>query len=387
MARTRTLAELEGDVLWQADRQGTSLRNEPARVRRAINQAIAEFREHVSDNGHPYYLRSYANLLDVGAPTPFHFGVVDLSSLSPAHHRIYGFDVYADSQWTSLDPILFQARQRYQGAGCPEVFFQYERDTVAYAPAADSHYPYLIWYLPVHADLVEDDDTFDGLSGWEEWVVFCAVAKLLLRDRDAHLERFEAERGRLLALLLGKAPQRQRSGPIVRGGRREPARSPLGNIPAPLIAAIPTADLVVGTVRVFIPSAGNFWDDYTRVGRVWTANAPGALVVDGVTLAAGDTIATDHAYTEARFPFGVVTEPGDGATEAVISFAADQPAAPYYFAVREGTDGGGRVWGWASETATPLPFGSGAAPFTANDPSAVFTIGGPLAEWMQAVLG
>ena len=222
MARTRTLAQLREDVLWQADRQGTALRIEAARVDRAINQSIAEFREHVSERD-PYFLRHTEGTLSAGATSPHHFGVLDLGALDPAHHRIYGFDIQVQSEWISLDPVLFQHRNQWQAAlgsgDIPQVFFQYERDTVAYAPAAATTYPYQIWDLPVHEDLVNDADTFDGLNGWEEFVTFSAVAKLLLRDRDAHLERFEAERNRLLANIISKAPQRQRSGPIIRGGR------------------------------------------------------------------------------------------------------------------------------------------------------------------------
>lgn len=225
MARTRTLAQLEADVLWQADREGTALRNASAQVRRAINQSIAEFREAVSESGDPYFLTKSQGSLSVGPTSPYHFALLDLSSLSPAHLRVYGFDVNVNGFWRSLDPAMFRERNDVQlmqagGSSIPLQFFQFDRSSVGYAPASDAAYNYLLWYLPVHADLTADADAFDGMNGWEDWVVFNAVARLLLRDRDAHLERFEAERARILARVLHVARQRQRAGAHVRGGVR-----------------------------------------------------------------------------------------------------------------------------------------------------------------------
>jgi hypothetical protein len=225
MARTRTLALLEADVRWQADREGTALRNQSAQVRRAINQSIAEFREAVSESGDPYFLTKSQGSLSVGPTSPYHFALLDLSALSPAHLRVYGFDVNVNGFWRSLDPAMFRERNDVQvmqpgGSSIPLQFFQFDRTSVGYAPASSSAYDYLLWYLPVHADLTADADTFDGMNGWEDWVVFNAVSRLLLRDRDAHLERFEAERARILARVLHVARQRQRAGAQVRGGVR-----------------------------------------------------------------------------------------------------------------------------------------------------------------------
>lgn len=218
MARTRTLPELEDDLLWQVDREGAWLRNESDRVRRMLNQSIAEFKEAVSENGHPYFLRATSGTLAVGPTAPFHFATINLAALSPAHHRVYGIDIKVGAEWKTLDPGHFQDRNVLQqpGNGEPRLWFEYERNTVAYTPASASANPYLLWDLPVHQDLAEDGDAFDGLNGWEEWVIFNAGAKLLLRDRDAHLAEFQAERQRLLAVVLKNAPQRQRAGAIVR---------------------------------------------------------------------------------------------------------------------------------------------------------------------------
>lgn len=233
MARTRELQELEQDLLWQLDRDGAWLRNESPRVRRALNQSCAEFREVVSEAGHPYYLRASTGALAVGATAPYHFATLDLSALSPSHHRIFGFDIKVGQEWQSVDAAHFNDRNSEQaavnGSGTPRIWFEFNRTSLAYAPAAAQAYSYILFDLPVHADLVEDADAFDGMNGWEEWVIFNAGAKLLLRDRDSHLEAFQLERARLLAVVMKNAPQRQRSGPMVRDQvklSRRPRRLP-----------------------------------------------------------------------------------------------------------------------------------------------------------------
>src|SRR5262245_14818373 len=110
MARTRELQSLEKDLLGQLGRDGTWLRNDTTKVRRAINQAIAVFREVVSDQGHPYFLRATPGTLAVGPTAPYHFALLDLSSLDPSHHRVHGLDIKVGDDWRELDVAHFQDR-------------------------------------------------------------------------------------------------------------------------------------------------------------------------------------------------------------------------------------------------------------------------------------
>lgn len=100
---------------------------------------------------------------------------------------------------------------------------------------------------------------------------------------------------------------------------------------------------ITENVRAFIGDPA-FWDDFTEgPAGVWTADAVGDLTIDGLTgWAVDERIGTN---TLLGSPIGVVVDPGDGATAAVVSFVV-QPAVPYRFSV---TDGGvyvGTQWGW-----------------------------------------
>jgi hypothetical protein len=237
VARTRTLEELREDVLWQSDNEGNTARVTPERLNRAINQSIQEFREAVSDAGHPYYLRESTGTLTIGATSPFPFGAITISALSPALLRPYGFDIQVGDDWVTVDPGDFAERNDGQRLGWisgprtgqPLKFFLFNETQLAYTPAADRAYPYILYYLPVGADLANDDDTFDGLAGWEEWVTYNAVAKLAIRDNHAeHLALVAAERQRLLEGILRRAPHRQRAGATTKTdvrGRSAVARS------------------------------------------------------------------------------------------------------------------------------------------------------------------
>jgi hypothetical protein len=262
VARTRTLLELRNDVLWQSDNEGNTARVSDARLTRAINQSIQEFREAVSDAGHPYYLRQSTGTLTVGATSPYPFGAITISALSPALLRPYGFDIQVGDYWVTVDPGNFDERNDGQAQGWisgprtgqPEKFFLFNETQLAYTPAADQAYSYILYYLPVGTDLSADGDTFDGLAGWEEWVIYNAVAKLAIRDNHAdHLALVASERQRLLEGILRRAPHRQRAGATTKtdvrgrrggasglsvhasGGAHEPAQ-PVHAVPSELAA-------------------------------------------------------------------------------------------------------------------------------------------------------
>lgn len=235
MARTRTLVQLRDDTRWQFDLESMTARVTDAKLTRAINQSIQELRELISDAGNPYFLVHSTGTLSTGATSPYHFGAITVSALSPTFLRPYGLDIKVGNLWVALQPVNFEQRNDDQGdpltggtTGQPRSFFLFNATQIAYAPAADRAYSYELYYLPTHTDLSADADTFDGIAGWEEWVIFNTGSKLLLRDNQPEqFAAFAAERQRLLQGILSKANHRQRAGATRRvdvRGRNQAAR-------------------------------------------------------------------------------------------------------------------------------------------------------------------
>jgi hypothetical protein len=185
MARNVTLSQLRTDVANQCDFVvGASGRYTPALLTRLLNQSIQRFRERVSADGMTHFLVSTSGTLS-GPTAPYAFEVLDLSSVTPSIVRTFGVDVTVQGVIRTLSYRPFQERNEYSdvGPGVPIAWSQYQTRTIAILPGANGQYPYTVWYLPVLADLVNDSDTFDGVSGWENWVVWDVVAQLAARDQ------------------------------------------------------------------------------------------------------------------------------------------------------------------------------------------------------------
>lgn len=203
MARTRTLTQLIADVRTLSDTQNLTVRHGDSDITRAINQAIQRFREKLSTEGIAHYLVSYTTTTTVGATSPYPFQTLDLSAISPAVVRVYAVHVTFNNYVTPLEGIEFTEITRYQDnwrgilSGKPLAFANYRTDKLALVPPPDQGYTLVIWYLPVLPDLVAPGDTFDGVSGWEDWVVHEACMAIANRDRDmTQIQALGAERDR-----------------------------------------------------------------------------------------------------------------------------------------------------------------------------------------------
>lgn len=188
MARTRTLAQLQGDLQYLADIQGLTARHDATTQTRMLNQSIQRFRAKLSAEGVAHYLVSTASATWPNGPTsPYHFGVLDLSAVTPNVVQVYAIDVKVGADWYGLDCVDFTARNEYHDTNAtrrpPVAFANFQTAKCAVFPASDQSYTYNAWYLPVLTDLSASSDTFDGVAGWEEWVVWDAMIPIINRDQ------------------------------------------------------------------------------------------------------------------------------------------------------------------------------------------------------------
>lgn len=107
----------------------------------------------VSAYGDDYYVASpYAFTTD-GTNARF--------SLPPDFYKLLGVDLNASGRWITLHPFPFAERNR-NGASSS-------------VPAGGQQLQ--LWYIPEPTNLVNDADTIDGISGWEEYVEIDAAIK------------------------------------------------------------------------------------------------------------------------------------------------------------------------------------------------------------------
>src|SRR5678815_1429047 len=210
MARNVTLLQLRTDIAYQADIvTGTTGRYTTAMLNRFINQSIQRFRERVSNEGIQHYLVSSSGSIGPGASAGLPFVTLDMSGFSPAVVRSYGVDVIYQNTTYTLTHRPFTERAIFGGPevlGMPQSWAHYQTDLVAVMPAPDQAYPYTVWYLPLLADLVDDADTFDGVAGWEDFIVWDVACRVINRDQYANAYGIAvAERDRVWADILRSA--------------------------------------------------------------------------------------------------------------------------------------------------------------------------------------
>ena len=85
-----------------------------------------------------------------------------------------------------LTHVPFNSRTDYGGSVVlsePMAWAHINTRKLAILPAPNQAYVYVVWYLPVFADLVADGDLFDGVAGWEDFVVWDVVCRLIIRDQ------------------------------------------------------------------------------------------------------------------------------------------------------------------------------------------------------------
>lgn len=216
MARTVTLSQLRTDIRNQADIVGESARHSDTLLLRLINQSIQYFRRKLSIEGAQHYLTNAAGLLGSGTTSPFPFYVLNISAFNPGVVRVFGVDITVQSSVYSLTHVPFTSRNDYGNTnttGTPVAWTILQTAKLAILPASDQPYPYNVWYLPVLADLEEDADEFDGVEGWEEFIVWDVTTKLIMRDQyPAAFQMAVEKRNEMLQDIISSAKKVTGSG-------------------------------------------------------------------------------------------------------------------------------------------------------------------------------
>ncbi len=188
--RTVTLAQLRQDIQNQADIAGLTARHPATLLNRLANQSIQRFRERLSSEGARHFLTVATGTMVAGATSGFPFYSLNAGSLASGIVRVYGLDVKVQGgAWKRLEHTTFEDRAEYGGGhpasiGEPRVWAEYQTAKLAVMPPPDRAYDFVLWYLPVANDLQADSATFDGVAGWEDYVTWDVVCRIIVRDQS-----------------------------------------------------------------------------------------------------------------------------------------------------------------------------------------------------------
>ncbi len=208
--RGRTLTNLIADVRRVADLDGMTARHPDANITRELNQSIQAFRRMVT-GWCDYYVLNNVAALTVAAGSDRVSGA-DLTAMV----RLYGLDIQIGNEWRELFPYSIAERNRYQadtaGTGIPTYYREYLGTTttsfdIKVIPTADATYTMRSWHLTAGVDLSLGADVFDGISGWEDWIIYDTAIRCATRDSGVNdnYELLTQELGRIQARIEKEA--------------------------------------------------------------------------------------------------------------------------------------------------------------------------------------
>lgn len=157
MARTRTLTNLLSDVRLRADMVNSTFVSD-SELTEYINQSIAAlFGILVGARGQDYYENSTTITTTAGTTT---------------------YSLPSDF-WQ-----LIQVEADLGGIKRPIKPFMRKEHAAWSEQAVPGGYTFTVYYTPAPTRLSSGTDTFDGIAGWEEWVVLDAAIKCMAKEES-----------------------------------------------------------------------------------------------------------------------------------------------------------------------------------------------------------
>lgn len=186
MARKVTLLDLKKRSRERADKVGSGFIQDSELVSYINSSACELYDLLVSAYGDDYFMNSYS-FQTVGQTESY--------NLPSDFYKLLGLDQKIGQEYLTLKPYQFNERNKYRlgtywnalsGVGGPR--YKLSADKISFLPVPDGQYNITLHYVPVCPLLVGDSDLFDGVNGWEEYIVIDAAIKMLQKeDSDCSL--------------------------------------------------------------------------------------------------------------------------------------------------------------------------------------------------------
>ncbi len=208
MARTVGMTSLALQVRQRADMQNSSGFIGDSELYEYINQSIADLYDLIiAAWGQDRYMATAGVVTASG---------VDTYPLPSDFYLLRGVDAVLGGNYSvSLRPFMFNERNLYKSGpgwlyGQP-IAYRLEGSNIVFLPQPTGVFNVTLWYIPAPTRLVVGSETgtnvFDGVSGWEEYVVVDAAIKCLQKE-ESDPSVLMARKQELKARIEAMAPQR-----------------------------------------------------------------------------------------------------------------------------------------------------------------------------------
>jgi len=211
MARTATLLEMRNRAYQRGGFENATARFPTAEVNALINESIADLWDQVlRARGFDKYETTTTVTTSAGTST---------YALSWMFYELLGVSINPGSGLRSYPLERFMALERPELAdtsvprtGYP-YYYKLLGDNIELLPIPQGAYSVELRYIPAATRLVSDSDTFDGINGWEEWVVVDVVRKMATKERDwEFVAALQGDLSRLAERIRTLAGARDRAG-------------------------------------------------------------------------------------------------------------------------------------------------------------------------------
>lgn len=105
-------------------------------------------------------------------------------------YKLRGLDRDNGGNWTTLRMFNFEDRNKFNNAfpytsfASPGVRYRVFGQNILIEPRTSAPGDYRLYYIPAYTPMTTDSDTFDGINGWEEYVVVDAAIKMMQKEES-----------------------------------------------------------------------------------------------------------------------------------------------------------------------------------------------------------
>lgn len=157
----------------------------------------------INARGENYYVSSYNFTTTINQ---------DTYPLPADFFKLMGVDyVTSTTQAITLKAFRWQERNRFRepfyNVRNYNLMYQIRGNNLVFIPTPNGNQQIRLWYIPRHGELSLDSDTFDGINGWEEYIIIDCAIKMRVKEESPVEELIIAKndmKARILAACSGR---------------------------------------------------------------------------------------------------------------------------------------------------------------------------------------